>query len=84
MLSAFKVEEPQWFPDPAADQVADEGSGLTKDEREIMTLLVQSWAKFLALNPGSDDCTEFRMAIHRCQAIVGVRALGRQFPSYWS
>lgn len=85
LLSAFQVYEPDWFTTPVADDatISDPHSGLKPDEEEIMSLLVKAWAQFLALEPGADDTNEFRIAINRCQSLVGAQVLKRHFPSYW-
>lgn len=59
-------------------------SGLNQDEEEIIRHLILAWTKFLGLQPGPDDTTEFRMAINQCQSLIGSRVLRRHFPSYWT
>lgn len=53
---------------------------MTKEERDVVDLLVKAWNSFLKLPVNnSDDVEEFRHAIHLAQNIVASRQVWIEF-----
>lgn len=62
----------------------DPGSGLTADERRVVSCAVSAWNGFVNL-PGFtvDDKDDFRKAIHDIERIIAQHALARLYPEFW-
>lgn len=58
------------------------GTGLNKEEQEIMDLLVEAHNKFLALpRTHSSEMPDWVLAFHSLQNILGWRTLRRVWPN---
>ena len=59
-------------------------SGLSREEEEVMDLLVAAYNKFISLEySNSTDLKEFAEAIHLQQGILALRIVRRVYPKYW-
>ena len=62
----------------------DNMSGLTEPELHLMSHLTDTWNCWLKLESTSDDDTRtVRDCIHRVQAILATRVVGRDYHGYW-
>jgi len=68
----------------SADIKAAKPPALLNTEKAVVSSLVDSWNKFLALgHHTTDDLNEYRDAIHRCQQIIALRVARRADPDIW-
>lgn len=62
----------------------DKVSGLTLQEQKVMDLIASAHGSFLELErTHPDEERDFVDAIHKIQAILGLRILRRGYPQYW-
>lgn len=62
----------------------DPGSGLTAEERRIITFLSSAWNMLIQLpDLPADDKADFQRAIHDAERIIAQRALARAYPEFW-
>ena len=59
--------------------------GMSPEEYEVMTLLMQAHDKFAQLErTHPNEIKDWVDAIHTQQAILGMRVLRRDYPDYWA
>lgn len=58
--------------------------GLTEEEGLVMDALIEAWNAFVKLKvTHPSDTKDFCDGIHKCQQILGMRVLQREFPDGW-
>lgn len=57
--------------------------GLTDEEGEVMNTLIKAWNLFTKLSKEQQEANEFARGINKCQDILGLRVLRRDYPIGW-
>jgi ribosomal protein S27AE len=59
-------------------------SGLTEQEQKVIDNLISAWNEYNQLEKQHpDDIDIFQDGIHKCQQILAMRILRREYPDYW-